>query len=83
MDPELLNKALKFDRTPINGIPGFNSSDLAINDQQTLMRGDDMGEDEHGKKIKRKKKIQNGADPKDNIYNVVVFCSYLIALHTI
>ena len=34
-----------------------------------------MGEDEHGKKIKRKKKIQNGADPKDNIYNVVVFCS--------
>ena len=42
-----------------------------------------MGEDEHGKKIKRKKKIQNGADPKDNIYNVVVFCSYLIALHTI
>ena len=65
MDPELLNKALKFDRTPINGIPGFNSSDLAINDQQTLMRGDDMGEDEHGKKIKRKKKIQNGADPKD------------------
>ncbi len=64
LDPELLNKALKFDRTPINGIPGFNSSDLAINDQQTLMRGDDMGEDEHGKKIKRKKKIQNGADPK-------------------
>ena len=32
-----------------------------------------MGEDEHGKKIKRKKKIQNGVDPKDNIYNVVVF----------
>ncbi|RLV96498.1 Mediator of RNA polymerase II transcription subunit 19 [Spathaspora sp. JA1] len=65
LDPELLGKAMKFEKTPINGIPGFNTADLAINDQQMLMRGDDMSEnDEYGKKSKRKKKTQNGTDPK-------------------
>ncbi|EMG50346.1 Subunit of the RNA polymerase II mediator complex, putative [Candida maltosa Xu316] len=61
LDQELLGRSLKFDKTPINGIPGFNTSDLAINDQQTLMRGDDLDEDEYGKKMKRKKKVSNGA----------------------
>ncbi|CCG24577.1 hypothetical protein CORT_0F03530 [Candida orthopsilosis Co 90-125] len=60
-DSELLKKALKFDRTPINGIPGFDAADLAIGDQQTLMRGDDR-DDERNKK--RKKKHQNGGDVK-------------------
>lgn len=66
LDPELLNRALKFEKTPINGIPGFNTVDLAINDQQMLMRGDDMSEnDEYGsKKNKRKKKVQNGVETK-------------------
>ncbi|MCP8716547.1 MAG: hypothetical protein M5E90_03920 [Asgard group archaeon] len=62
LDIELLNKAIKFDKTPINGIPGFNSSDLAINDQQTLMRSDDVNDDEYSKKLKRKKKNQNGVN---------------------
>lgn len=60
-DSELLKKALKFDRTPINGIPGFDAADLAIGDQQTLMRGDDR-DDERNKK--RKKKHQNGGEVK-------------------
>ncbi|KAK6460766.1 mediator of RNA polymerase II transcription subunit 19 [Scheffersomyces coipomensis] len=66
LDPELLGRALKFEKTSINGIPGFETADLAINDQHNLMRGDDMSEnDEYGKKGKRKKKIQaNGGDPK-------------------
>lgn len=68
LDPELLSQALRFEKTSANGIPGFNTSDLAINDQQTLMRGDDMSEnDEFGgsKKNKRKKKLQqNGGDIK-------------------
>lgn len=59
LNNDLLNKAIKFDKTPVNGIPGFNSSDLAINDQQTLMRGDDLNDDEYTKKLKRKKKSQN------------------------
>lgn len=63
LSPELLNNALKFERTPINGIPGFNTADLAINDQQTLMRGDDMSENDEFKK-KRKKKQQNGVEYK-------------------
>ncbi|KAK7686815.1 RNA polymerase II holoenzyme/mediator subunit [Cerrena zonata] len=65
IDPQLLAQALKFDKTPIKGIPGFNTADLAINDQQTLMRTDDMSENDEygGKKSKRKKKIQaNGGD---------------------
>jgi len=60
-DSELLKRALRFDRTPINGIPGFDVADLAIGDQQTLMRGDDR-DDEQSKK--RKKKHQNGGDLK-------------------
>lgn len=67
MDPNLLTQALTFEKTSINGIPGFNTADLAINDQQTLMRGDDMSEnDEYGnKRGKRKKKYQaNGSDVK-------------------
>lgn len=66
LEPGLLNQALRFDKTPLNGIPGFNTADLAINDQQTLMRGDDMSENDEygGKKNKRKKKQQNGGDPK-------------------
>lgn len=52
LDPELLKLALQFDKTPSGGIPGFNPADLAINDQQTMMR--DEGEDE--RKGKRKKK---------------------------
>lgn len=67
LDLKLLNDALKFEKTSLNGIPGFNASDLAINDQQVLMRGDDMSEtDEYGnKKNKRKKKTQQvGANIK-------------------
>lgn len=62
IDPLILGQALNFDKTPVNGIPGFNIADLAINDQQTLMRGDDMSEnDDHAaKKAKRKKKQMNG-----------------------
>ncbi|CAI5760658.1 unnamed protein product [Candida verbasci] len=61
LDQSLLNRALKFDKTPINGIPGFNISDLAINDQQVSIRNDD---DDENEKKKRKKKIQNGNEPK-------------------
>lgn len=66
LDPELLSRGLRFEKTPINGIPGFNTADLAINDQHTLMRGDDMSEnDEFGaRRSKRKKKAQNGTDSK-------------------
>ncbi|RCK57775.1 Mediator of RNA polymerase II transcription subunit 19 [Candida viswanathii] len=60
LDAALVAQGLKFDKTPVNGIPGFNSSDLAINDQQTLMRGDDLNDEEYSKKLKRKKKSQNG-----------------------
>lgn len=63
LDPQLLSQALKFEKTSINGIPGFNTADLAINDQQTLMRRDEVDSDEM-KKNKRKRKIQNGGDPK-------------------
>lgn len=61
MDSEMLGQAMKFDKTPINGIPGFKTSDLAINDLQTLMRGDDMSENDDyggGKKSKRKTRNQ-------------------------
>lgn len=66
LDLNLLDQALKFEKTSLNGIPGFNTADLAINDQQVLMRGDDMSEtDEFGKKSKRKKKLQaNGGAVK-------------------
>lgn len=58
LDIKMVNKALEFDKTPLNGIPGFNTADLAISDQQTLRR-DDEGEDR-----KRKKKQLNGETPK-------------------
>lgn len=64
LDPGLLKQALRFEKTSINGIPGFNTADLAINDQQMLMRGDDMSEMDEGKRNKRKKKLQNGGDFK-------------------
>lgn len=69
--PELLENALRFEKTPLGGIPGFNTSDLAINDQQTLMRGDDISEnDEVGalRKNKRKKKSSYGGDSKRQHY---------------
>lgn len=56
LDPSLLKLALQFDKTPSGGIPGFNPADLAINDQQTMMRDED--EDRKGK---RKKKGDKGA----------------------
>lgn len=59
INSEMLNTALKFDRTPINGIPGLVTADLAISDQHTLMRGDDMSDNDEHKK-KRKKKQLNG-----------------------
>lgn len=68
LDPKLLSQAMTFDRTPANGIPGFRSSDLAISDRQTLMRGDDMSENDDvgssSKKNKRKMKGQGGSDFK-------------------
>ncbi|ODV81862.1 uncharacterized protein CANTADRAFT_44591 [Suhomyces tanzawaensis NRRL Y-17324] len=67
LDPELLREALKFDKTSINGIPGFNTADLAINDQQMLMRGDDMSENDEYKKGKRKKKQSNGDVKRQHI----------------
>lgn len=60
IDTELLNNALRFEKTSINGIPGFNIADLAINDQQMLMRGDDGVDGDDYKKNKRKKKQLNG-----------------------
>ncbi|CAN3356368.1 mediator of RNA polymerase II transcription subunit 19 [Diutina catenulata] len=59
LDPELLRSALQFDKTPSGGIPGFNPADLAINDQQTMMRDED---DE--RRGKRKKKSDKGPDAK-------------------
>lgn len=60
LSPNLLDQALRFEKTSLNGIPGFDTADLAISDQLVLMRGDDMSEtDEFGvKKSKRKKKAQ-------------------------
>lgn len=61
LDAELLNHALKFEKTPVNGIPGFNPSDLAISDQLTLMRGDDMSENDETKRKRKKKQATNEA----------------------
>ena len=60
LDPTLMDAGLKFEKTPINGLPGFNTADLAIHDQQVLMRGDDMNDYDESRKNKRKKKVQNG-----------------------
>ncbi|KAI5956820.1 ROX3 [Candida jiufengensis] len=68
LDLTLLNKALKFDKTPINGIPGFNVIDLAINDQSSLMRGEfydddyNNGEGSDDRNKKRKKNKQGGGN---------------------
>ncbi|GEQ69338.1 hypothetical protein JCM33374_g3009 [Metschnikowia sp. JCM 33374] len=62
-NPELLSAALKFDKTPINGIPGFAPSDLALSDQAGSTRGDDNAETEEAKR-KRKKKQMAGGDYK-------------------
>lgn len=66
MDQEKLRVALQFDKTPFDGIPGFNTSELAINDQHKFMRSDDMSEhDEYsGKKGKRKRKPTAGTENK-------------------
>lgn len=65
IDINLLRRALKFDKTPVNGIPGFNIADLAIGDLQSIIRGDDNSGDDNGlKKGKRKKKLQEGGDIK-------------------
>ncbi|EGV62233.1 RNA polymerase II holoenzyme/mediator subunit [Yamadazyma tenuis] len=63
IESKLVNKALEFDKTPLNGIPGFNTADLGISDQQTLMRRDDGSEMDEDKR-KRKKKQMNGDTPK-------------------
>ncbi|CCE82730.1 Piso0_002472 [Millerozyma farinosa CBS 7064] len=70
LSPDLLHKALKFEKTPANGIPGFNIVDLAMNDQHTLMRGDDAvdNEDASLRKGKRKKKSQNYPDDIKRIH---------------
>ncbi|OBA23667.1 hypothetical protein METBIDRAFT_9914 [Metschnikowia bicuspidata var. bicuspidata NRRL YB-4993] len=62
-NPELLSAALKFDKTSINGIPGFSPSDLALSDQAASTRGDDNGESEEAKR-KRKKKQLMGVEYK-------------------
>lgn len=65
IDPALLTAALQFDKTLINGIPGINVADLAINDQQLMMRGDEAEGDEY-RKNKRKKKQMNGDVKRQN-----------------
>lgn len=65
LDPDMVKKAMNFDKTPLNGIPGFNTADLAINDQQSFMRRDDGSDNDDDKRSKRKKKNQsNGGDSK-------------------
>ncbi|KAI3404211.2 ROX3 [Candida oxycetoniae] len=74
-DQDLLGKALRFDRTPISGIPGFNALDLAVNDQQTGMGGGGDDIDEDGKSRKRKKKTQLGvsrASANDSVNDSVL-----------
>lgn len=61
-DSGLLASALKFDKTSINGIPGFNTADLAISDTASG-RGEDMSEIDEYKK-KRKKKQMYGSEIK-------------------
>lgn len=70
LSPDLMHKAFKFEKTPANGIPGFNIVDLAMNDQHTLMRGDDAldNEDVSSRKGKRKKKLQSYPDDIKRIH---------------
>lgn len=68
INPKLLSEALKFEKTSINGIPGFNTVDLAINDQQSFMRGDDIGDGEDGgRRGKRKKKMATNEPKRQHI----------------
>lgn len=67
INPALLNEALKFEKTSINGIPGFNTADLAINDQQTFMRGDDIGDGDDGRRGKRKKKTMSNEPKRQHV----------------
>lgn len=60
---DVLRMALSFEKTPINGLPGFDTADLAISDQNSFMRSDDMSGDDEMKR-KRKKKQQTGGFPK-------------------
>lgn len=55
---DVLAAALSFEKTPINGIPGFETADLAISDQNSFMRTEDMSGDDERRK--RKKKQQQG-----------------------
>lgn len=65
LDDDMLKRALEFDKTPLNGIPGFNTADLAINDQLSFLRRDDGSENDDDRKNKRKKKNQvSGGDSK-------------------
>ncbi|KAF8001768.1 hypothetical protein HF325_004269 [Metschnikowia pulcherrima] len=59
-NPELLSAALKFDKTPINGIPGFSPADLALSDQTSFVRGDENGESDEAKRKRKKKQISGG-----------------------
>lgn len=59
-NPDLLNAALKFDKTPINGIPGFSPADLALSDQTGSARSDDNGESEEAKRKRKKKQLTSG-----------------------
>lgn len=60
----ILSKGLEFDKTPVNGIPGFDPADLGMSDQQTLMRRDEGSDLDDELKRKRKKKQLNGDTPK-------------------
>lgn len=63
INTDVLKMALSFEKTPINGLPGFDTADLAICDQNSFMRSDDMSGDDESKR-KRKKKQQNGGISK-------------------
>lgn len=63
INTDVLKAALNFEKTPINGLPGFDTADLAISDQNSFMRTEDMSGDDELKK-KRKKKQQAGGTLK-------------------
>ncbi|RKP30810.1 Rox3-domain-containing protein [Metschnikowia bicuspidata] len=57
---DVLAAALSFEKTPINGIPGFDTADLAISDQNSFMRTEDMSGDDERRKRKKKQQQQGG-----------------------
>lgn len=60
IDPQLLEKALMFEKLYQNGLPGINKADLAIGQgQDGSTRREDGSEDEDEGR-KRKKKQLNG-----------------------